>query len=130
MAIQESIINCLEREDTVKLGILYGSMADLRASLESYIDLAAAADRPLSTEQTITLIECLADQGGRPVDLVDLQTTNGTLLKQILTTGTVVYCSDTTLYANIIKRMLFNDADMMPYYYRSLKEQREQWISE
>lgn len=75
------------------------------------------------------LIEKLSSDTGRPIDLVDLQSTHATLLKNILTEGSIIYRIDNTLYANILKRMLFNDADMMPNYYRSIKEQRERWLN-
>lgn len=118
----------LQKHEDVSVAIVYGSAAEDRQNPKSDFDLAVAGAQPLDSESKMELIEELALITGRPVDLVDLQTTNGTLLKQVLTKGKILYCSNTTLYANIMKRMLFNEADFMPYYFRTLKEQRERWI--
>lgn len=128
--IRKKITDLLNQEDTISLGILYGSLANHTAGRESDLDLGVAGTVLLDKDQKINLVEKLALLTGRPVDLVDLQETHGTLLHQILTTGELLYCSDTSLYAEIMKRMLFNQADMMPYYYRILKERRETWINE
>lgn len=126
----ESITKCLQEHPRIKLGILYGSVLNGSQTFESDIDVAVAGEQKLSAEEITRLIEEITNITGRPVDLVDLQATHGTLLKQILTKGEVIYKEDTVLYANILKRMLFADADFMPYYYRILKERRERWINE
>jgi len=84
---------------------------------------------PLTADQKQALIEELVSMLGRPADLVDLQESSGTLLHQILTKGELIFCNDYALYARIINKMLFNQADMMPYHNRILKERRERWIS-
>ncbi|MDR8392880.1 nucleotidyltransferase domain-containing protein [Aliifodinibius sp. S!AR15-10] len=127
---KESIEKYLEGHPKIKLGILHGSVAENRATFESDIDLAVAADEPLSSDEIMEVIKKIIDISGRPVDLIDLQTTHGTLLKEILTKGTLIYSGDTTLHASIIKRMIFNQEDMMPYRDRILKEQRERWVKE
>jgi hypothetical protein len=78
----------------------------------------------------MNITEALAVKLKRAIDIVDLKETTGTLLHQILTKGQLVYCTDRILYAELIKKMLYNQADMMPYHNRILKERREQWINE
>lgn len=112
------------------LCILYGSFAAKKESRDSDLDIAIACGASLESTQKQELIEQLALIFGRPVDLVDLQTVSGTLLHQILTKGTLVNCRDHQLYAEIIKKMLFNQHDFMPYHRRILKERRERWINE
>jgi len=119
----------LQKQPEIPLAIIYGSAAEKRQAPESDLDLAVASKKSLSAELKMKLIENLAVITGRPVDLVNLQTTHGPLLKQIRTKGTLILKKDTTLYADIIKRMLFEDADFMPYYNRILKERRDKWIN-
>lgn len=125
----KAIKNLLAGFPDIKLAILYGSFQKNNENYKSDVDLAVAADKILDSEIKMILIEKLSSVTGRPIDLVDLQSTHGTLLKNILTEGSIIYRIDNTLYANILKRMLFNDADMMPYYYRTIKEQRERWLN-
>lgn len=126
---RKSIKNLLGEYPDIKLAILYGSFQKNSETFDSDVDIAVAADNVLDSDKKMSLIEQLASITDRPIDLVDLQSTHGTLLKKILTEGSILYCIDNTLYANILKRMLFNDADMMPYYHRTLKEQRERWLN-
>ncbi|HET6527526.1 MAG TPA: nucleotidyltransferase domain-containing protein [Balneolaceae bacterium] len=126
----ESIKKVLQKHSEIELSILYGSVSENRETFESDLDIAVAGEKPISSKLKMQLIEDLALVSNRPVDLVDLQTTHGTLLKQILTEGSLIYKTSNSLYANIIKRMLFDDADFMPYYYRTLKRKRERWLNE
>lgn len=127
-ALTEPIACLLARYPSVKLGIVFGSLAEERATPESDLDLGVAATQPLNTAMKTTLIEALAAIAGRPIDLVDLQAVSGPILQQVLTQGQLIYCTDQMLYAALIRDMLFNQSDMMPYYDRILAERRKAWI--
>lgn len=118
------------READIFLCILFGSVLKEQENFDSDIDVAVAGNNPLNAERKQALIEKLALAFERPVDLIDLQVTNGMLLHQILTQGEMAFCDDQPLYAELIKEMLYNQSDFMPYYHRILKERREQWINE
>ncbi len=107
---------------------MFGSLAAGRATSDSDLDLGVAADHLLDIELKTVLIEELAQRLGRPLDLVDLQTARGVILQQVLAKGTLIYCTDRLLYATIIRNMLFNQSDMMPYHDRILAERRNAWI--
>ena len=128
--IYSSLKKILGQESLVCLGILFGSIVENKQRFESDVDLAVAGERPLTNGEIKNLVEKLSVQLNRPIDLIDLHNTNGTLLHQVLTRGKLIYCDNRTLYAELIKKMLFNQADMMPYHDRILKERRERWISE
>ena len=100
----------------------------MNATPESDLDLGVAAAESLDTAMKTALIEALAEISGRPVDLVDLQVVSGPILQHVLTRGKLIYCVDRTLYAALIRTMLFNQSDMMPYYERILAERRKAWI--
>lgn len=126
--VTEDITRYLAGRPGINLAILFGSLSRGRAMAHSDMDLAVAMARPLTAEEKLEMIEGLAQIVGRPVDLVDLQSADGLILSQILTTGNILLCNNRTLYAELIKKMLFNDADMMPYRERILAERRKAWI--
>lgn len=127
--IYKTIKEILKQRQELSLCMLYGSFAGGSEHFESDIDLAVAGKEPLTSKKLMAITETLAVKLKRPIDLVDLQQTTGTLLHQILTKGRLIYCTDRILYAKLIKKMLYNQADMMPYHYRILKERRERWIN-
>ena len=112
----------------IALAIVFGSLARDSANRDSDLDLAVAGQARLGPDARVRLIEDLAYAFGRPVDLVDLQEAHGPILHQAVTRGRLLLCKDRTLYAEIIRRMLYEEADVMPYYRRILAERRRAWI--
>jgi predicted nucleotidyltransferase len=129
MGIERELAGMLATQPEIKLGILFGSLARGQARPESDLDLAVAAARPLDSEAKTALITTLAQVAGRAVDLIDLQAVSGPMLLQALTSGRVIHCTDRRLYAELIKKMLFYQADMRPYYRRMLTERRQRWLA-
>ena len=128
LPLEHDIARYLADRADIRLAVLFGSLARNRARAHSDLDLAVAGLHPLSSAEKCTLIEALALIAGRPVDLIDLPSADGLILAQVLTTGKVILCTDRALYAALIKKMLFNDADMMPYHRRILAARRKAWI--
>lgn len=127
LAPLESIRTVLARHPEILLAILFGSMAAGRASRDSDVDLALAAERPLTADEKMVLMAELAEATGRPIDLIDLHVVGEPLLGQIVKRGRRVLGTDER-YAELIKRHLFEEADFMPYYRRMLGERRAAWI--
>ena len=73
------------------------------------------------------IIAALAEQTGRPVDLIDLKVVAELLLGQVLRHGHRLLDSDGE-YGQLISRHLFEQADFMPYRNRVLAERRVAWI--
>lgn len=121
------ILTALQSFPQLELAIVFGSVAADAARPDSDLDIAIAARRPLSTEEKIAVIGALAEQTGRPVDLVDLRTTSEPLLGQIVRHGKRILGSDTA-YGDLINRHLLEQADFMPYRTRILEERRRAWI--
>ncbi len=117
----------LNRHPQILLAVLFGSLARNTAGVESDLDLAVSADRPLETNDKMQLIEELANLTGRPVDLVDLSTVGEPLLGQIIVGGRRIL-GDDTRYALLLSKHLFNQADFMPYQRRILRDRRLAWI--
>lgn len=112
---------------SVGLAILYGSAARGTARPGSDLDLAVMGVRPLTPGQTLALLADLGQASGRPVDLVDLRTAHGTLLHEILRTGTRVLERDSALYPALLSRHLLDEADFRPLRERILAERRQAW---
>ncbi len=126
--VDQRIRDVMARHPSVVLAILFGSMAKGHARGDSDLDMAVLTSTPLSVEARILLVEDLTLVFGRPVDLIDLDQVHNPLLQQILTKGRRVICQDRTRYAQLILRMVYEEADVMPYYRRILSERRQAWI--
>jgi len=121
------IKHVLDKHPTIRLAILFGSVAKGEARRDSDLDLAVDVDRPLEEHEKIQLIGELAEVSGRPVDVVDLFSAGEPLLGQIMTGGRRIL-GDDTRYACMVSKHLFNQADFMPYRSRILQERRRAWI--
>jgi predicted nucleotidyltransferase len=133
MAESENILRrvteTLEKKSSVLVAVVYGSAATGTMQIGSDVDVAVLCKGLLETEEKLGLISELTANLGREVDLVDLRVTNGVLLKQILTKGKVVVKKDAAAYAELLKKMIYNQEDYMPYYHRALRERMERFVS-
>ena len=71
--LEQSVVATISTQLEVQLVILFGSLATGKWDKESDLDIAVDAGRHLMVNEKISLIEKLAQQTGRPVDLVDIQ---------------------------------------------------------
>ena len=126
--IESAIRATLTAHAGIRLAILFGSMAAGKGRPDSDVDLAIDAGHVLKVETKMTLIGKLAEATGRPIDLIDLRSVGEPLLGQIIKHGKRLFGED-AIYAELIKRHLFDEADFMPYYRRILQERRDAWIA-
>lgn len=117
----------LTRFPALVLALVFGSVAQGRQRADSDLDIAVAADHPLTVTEKIAMTQALAEKTGRPIDLIDLATVTEPLLGQIVQHGRRLLGSD-TLFGNLISRHLFEQADFMPIRARVLAERRMVWI--
>ena len=106
----------LDRYPQVQLAILYGSVARDTHRRDSDVDLAVAADARVPMEEN-TLLDISLESSralGREVQVRDLARAEGLFLKQVLTTGRVIFSRDTPVYGELIVRMLSFVTDMLP----------------
>lgn len=126
--LDQNIKYVMARHPSVVLAILFGSMATDQARNDSDLDIAVACSTPMTAQTHIAIVEDLAMALGRPVDLIDFDRIHNPLLQQILTKGRRVLCQDRTRYAELLLRMVYEEADVMPYYRRILSDRRQAWI--
>lgn len=129
MQLVDDLKSIIAKIPAIKIAILFGSVCRDEAKRDSDLDIAVAGQQPLSPEQKMALIEEFALACGRPIDLIDLRAVGGLILHRILTTGSLVHCTDQLLYAEIMKKMLFDQSDFMPYRRRILAQRRSAWIA-
>ena len=124
---RRAILGVLNTQPEIRLAILFGSLAAGRERADSDLDLAVDAGHRLTAGEKLALMAELAEQTGRPVDLVDLHAVGEPLLGQILRYGNRLLGSE-TCYADLIRKHLFDQADYLPYRNRILAERRRAWI--
>lgn len=129
LKICESVVNTLEREPGLNVAIIYGSVVSGNMRPDSDVDLAVLFDIPMDVERKIHLIARLERALSQNVDLVDLYSLSGIILKQILCKGRILMKKDTSALAKLLQRMVYNQADMMPYVRRTLLERQWRFVN-
>ena len=114
-------------EPGLKLALLHGSVATGRMRAGSDVDLAVLFDHPLTADEKVDLTSRLELGLLRTVDLVDLFALNGTILKQVLCGGKVLVRQRQEDMAALVGRMIYNQADVMPYVRRTLIERQKRF---
>lgn len=118
---------CQRTIESLNMVILFGSCNSATASSTSDLDIAVSANRVLSAEQKMALIDQLSALTGRAIDLIDLSKVGEPLLNQILTTGTRLYGSNRR-YAELMMRNVIANEDFVPLQRRLIKERLDAWI--
>lgn len=114
MDIILSIKNVFVLYPEIKIVYLYGSAAKNRLRSDSDVDIAVSAQRQLSIDERINIINALSKGLGREIDLVDLSTTHGLLLYEILTKGKLIFCKNTSLKTELMKEVVYFAEDFLP----------------
>jgi len=128
METERAITAALKEVPQVEAAWVFGSIATGTAHRTSDVDVAVLAQTPLSGATKMQLIEQLAQASGRPVDLIDLQATQGPIVGRVFQEGRQLFCTNGRLYADRLKRWLFDQADWIPYRRRIIEARREKWI--
>ena len=122
------IVDRLQQHADVEAMWLFGSTGCGEGCSESDFDVAVLGKKPLAARQKKALIEQLARLVGRPIDVIDLQAAHGPVVGQVLRHGKQLFCDDSTLHAELMKRWMFDQADWMPLRRRILTPRRTAWV--
>ena len=106
----------LEKQGDVLVVVVFGSVAKGGTRPASDLDIGVAGRSPLTANRRLELMDELAVAVGRPIDLVDLATAPFPVLGQALTKGKCVIKSDSTVYASLIRKLWYDNADIRPNY--------------
>jgi len=114
LKIINTLKDILKQFPEIQIVTLFGSAVSNRLKPTSDLDIAVAAQLPLSFDQKYDLMKALTDVFVREIDLIDLQSVAGTILQEALCTGIIVKKNSVMLFYQLIKKMWLNQADMMP----------------
>lgn len=131
-ALKKVLCPVLKRHSAIELATVYGSVARGRETPSSDIDIAVAASRPLDAKVRMALAQDLEGVLGRDVDLLDLQRAHGVILYQALSGEFIYHRSpdDRSVYADLLKRWAYEEADLMPITRRVQRIRRERFLNE
>jgi predicted nucleotidyltransferase len=101
--------------------VIFGSTVVGRQQPDSDIDVAVYPVRALDHRKRQQLIDAIALATGRPVDLIDLSTAGGALLRSILRTGKVLVCKNQAIPGILAERLLDWQEDFEPQLNRMLE---------
>lgn len=124
-ALVQQVARTLVPHPEIQLAFVFGSAARDTLRPDSDVDVAVLAASQLSPEARLELMAELSLAVKREVDLVDLSTAWGLILRQVLTTGTLALKHSDTAHAMLLKRMLFDQADMEPLRQRIIEKSLE-----
>jgi predicted nucleotidyltransferase len=126
--VKMAIMHVLEQFPEVQIAYLFGSAARGQLTGASDIDVAVAAETKLPLETRLAMAMQLSQALHREVDLIDLQDVAGEILQQSLCQGIKLLQKDAGVYARLVQRLWFDQADMMPYRRRILAERRRRFL--
>lgn len=126
-AVEEPVRVTLASLPGARLGLVYGSAAVGRLGEGSDVDVAVAAHQPLSWDQRLDWAGRVCTALGREVDLLDLRSAHGLILREALCRGRLVLCRDRGLFAALIQRMLDEQEDFHPQLDRMLASRVARW---
>lgn len=108
-------LSFLADQPDLEFAMVFGSVASGRARRDSDIDIAVyPRHHPLDHRALQNLSDQIAMATGRAVDLVDLSTADGSLLRQILRTGKVLFSKRPGILGTLTERLLVWQEDFEP----------------
>ncbi len=102
---------------------LFGSAASDRMHTDSDIDIAVAGMAPLSANEKQLLREELEQTLQRDVDLVDLHSATGNILRKALH-GYCILCRNKKVRYQLQRRLIYDQEDMQRLRHRIMEARR------
>lgn len=130
MEIIKQLTEALKNRPEISLGFIFGSVLKQRYfRKDSDIDIGIAGENEFSSVFLLQLNLELSNQFNREFDIVDLNKVSGTILQQVLCTGVLAVNKYPELYAKLLKKMWYDQADVMPNTRFILKYRRDKFLS-
>jgi uncharacterized protein len=124
----ERILSILKRSDRIQIAFLFGSLARGAERPDSDVDIGIAGQSPLSAAEKLQLMDEFAVAFGRPIDLIDLRIASVPILRQVFTRGTCILKKDLGLYAFLLRKLWYDQADIMPNHDLILRHRRGKFM--
>lgn len=98
----------------IAIAFLFGSAVNNRLRFNSDIDIAVAGYKVFSLDRMEELTSQLSKSVNRPIDLIDLLSTNGLVFHQALTTGVPIVVKDKRILTQLMNECAFFGDDFLP----------------
>jgi|SRR6056297_602098 len=128
-SIKKQVKATLNNYNQIKLVFIFGSFTDKGFNENSDIDIAIASRKKIKYKLLLEIQNKLTKKIEREVDLLDFKKLNGLILKQILTKGELLINKDSSLYADIIKKMIDFQEDIFCNIKNIYKNRIERFIN-
>jgi len=123
--LKKNILNYNE----IEFAIVFGSILDKnRFNKNSDIDIAIAGNNIFDYDFILDLNLSLSASFNYEFDIVDLNKNSGVILQQALCNGKILLNKNNELYVQLIKKMWYNQADMMQNVRMIWKKRREKLL--
>ena len=126
--LKNKITDAVSSIPEIQFATVFGSYAKNSNHVGSDLDIAIAAKKTMTHKEIMQIKTALSFTLDKEIDLVDLNAVNGLILKEALCSGNVILKKNTLLYANLIRKLIYDQADLMPYCNRILKTRRENYF--
>ena len=126
--LKNKITEIISSMPKIQIATVFGSYAKGCNHADSDVDIAIAADKPIHHKKMMQIKTDLTVALDKDIDLIDLNAVNGLILKEALCSGNLILKKNTLIYANLIRKLIYYQMDMMPYYSRILKIRRENYF--
>jgi predicted nucleotidyltransferase len=110
----ETINKVLERYPEITIATVFGSISKNRMTQDSDIDIGIAGDVVFTFDFKNALMIELSSVLSREVDIVDMRAVSGTILKQALSSGQIIKKDSNPTLVFLMKKLWYDQADMMP----------------
>ena len=112
----------------IEIVTLFGSASKGQLQQDSDIDIAVAANRKLSSEMRTDIYMALEQSLARDIDIIDLNAVNGLILQKALCSGDIIIKKSIPLLARLLKKMWYDQTDMMPKTMMIMENQVKRFI--
>ena len=112
----------------IEIVTLFGSASKGQLQQKSDVDIAVAAKKKLSNEIRTDIYMALEESLARDIDIIDLNAVNGHILQKALCSGDIIIKKSIPLLAFLLKKMWYNQIDMMPKTIMIMENQVKRFI--
>lgn len=125
----DKITEYISDQPEILFATAFGSLVNGRLTSTSDVDIAIAGEGRFDFEARLRIMDELGQIVLRDVDLIDLNTVSGPILSQALCSGVIIKKQSTVLYANLMKKLWYNQADMMPNIVMCMKAHSQRFLN-
>ena len=129
-AIARELANALLRVGGVQVAYLLGTGVRRALRFESDIDVGVASSNgPLDRPALRRIATEMTGATGRPADVIDLRLASVPILRAALVDGRRLFCLDRDLPLALLRRLVYETGDFLPYQRRLLERRCRRWIA-